>query len=324
MDNNLDYFCPQTGGILELINQEYVSKNKIIYKIKNNIPRFCDEESYVDNFGMQWNKFAKTQLDSYSGSNLSKKRFWAQTNWEPSSLEKLNVLEVGSGAGRFSEVFLESTKGKLYSIDYSSAVDANLKNNKRFGSRLVLSQASIYAMPFRDNTFDKIFCFGVLQHTPSFQQSVNALVNKLKINGEIVVDFYPIKGFYTKIHSKYLLRPITKKLPKDTLLNLITKSVPIFLLIIDFLAKLKLDFLIRFLPITDVRSFPKNLSKFERTRWAILDTFDAFSPEYDNPQKLNNVIQMFKAVGCQIKFAGKVSFDGGSSMVIRAIKKEFK
>jgi len=44
---------------------------------------------------MQWNKFAKTQLDSYSGSNLSEKRFFGKTNWEQISLEKLNASEVG-------------------------------------------------------------------------------------------------------------------------------------------------------------------------------------------------------------------------------------
>ena len=95
MDDNLDYCCPQTGEALELINNEYISKNNVVYKIKNIIPWFCDEESYVDNFGMQWNKFAKTQLDSYSGSNLSEKRFFGKTNWEQISLEKLNASEVG-------------------------------------------------------------------------------------------------------------------------------------------------------------------------------------------------------------------------------------
>ena len=324
MDKNIIYVCPYTGENLKLKNGKYISKTNKVFKIKNNIPRFCKIENYTNSFGLQWNKFAKTQLDSYSGSNLSYKRFWAQTEWEPSSLENLKILEVGSGAGRFTEVFLQSTKGNLYSIDFSSAVEANFKNNYRFGARLKLSQASIYEMPFRQNTFDKIFCFGVLQHTPSFQKSIKSLVSKLKVNGEIAIDFYPIKGFYTKIHSKYILRPITKRLQKDILLKLIINLVPICLGAFDLLVKIKLGFLTRFLPITDIRSFPNNLDKFERKKWAILDTFDAFSPEYDNPQKLCNVIKMFEKEGCQIKFGGIVNFDGCSSMVVRAIKKENK
>ena len=41
-------------------------------------------------------------------------------------LSRSSVLEVGSGAGRFTEVFLQSTSGYLHSIDYSNAVEANL------------------------------------------------------------------------------------------------------------------------------------------------------------------------------------------------------
>ena len=216
---------------------------------------------------------------------------------------------------------MNSTNCNLYSIDYSEAVEANLSNNKKFKSRLILSQASIYSMPFKNNSFDKVFCFGVLQHTPSFRESISALVSKVKINGEVVIDFYPYKGFYTKLHSKYILRPITKRISKKLLFHLIKKSVPLSLFFFDILNRLKLGFLTRFLPITDVRGFPKSLSNKDRLEWAIMDTFDAFSPEFDKPQRLNKVIQMFKEEGCEVIFGGSVNFKGGSAVVVRAIKK---
>ena len=78
------------------------------------------------------------------------------------------------------------------------------RNNLARASRLKLVQASIYEMPFQDNTFDKVFCFGVLQHTPSFKNSIKSLVKKVKKNGEVIVDFYPSNGLITRIHSKYL------------------------------------------------------------------------------------------------------------------------
>ena len=176
-------------------------------------------------------------------------------------------------------------------------------------------------MPFKDNSFDRIFCFGVLQHTPSFEKSIESLVSKAKKNGEIVVDFYPIKGFYTKIHAKYFLRPITKRLSKNKLLFLIKLSVPVSLFIYRILSKIKLAFLIRFLPITDVRTFPKSLDKKQIIEWAIMDTFDCYSPEHDNPQKLSDVIEMFRKFNCEIIFGGLVKFGGGSSFVVRAKKK---
>jgi hypothetical protein len=45
--------------------------NQYRYSNRNGIPRFVSESNYADNFGMQWNYFAKTQLDSYSGHAIS-------------------------------------------------------------------------------------------------------------------------------------------------------------------------------------------------------------------------------------------------------------
>lgn len=314
------FVCPFTGEELEFDGDKYISKSKRVFKIKKGIPRFCIENNYSESFGFQWNSFQKIQLDSYSNANLSYERFWSETNWKKEEVKNQKVLEVGSGAGRFTEVFLNSTDGCLHSLDYSNAVEANLRNNKKYGDRLILSQASIYQMPYKDDSFDRIFCIGVLQHTPIFSKSISALVSKLKIGGEVVVDFYPSKGLITKINAKYILRPITKRLPKKILLLLIKQTIDVSLFLFDLLISLKLGILVRFLPITDIKGFPKTLSKIKRREWAIMDTFDAYSPEFDNPQKLKNVIEMFKNEGCEVTFAGIVNYTGGFSPVVRAIK----
>ena len=70
-------------------------------------------------------------------------------------------------------------------------------------------------MPFADDRFDKVLCLGVLQHTPDFEQSVAALVAKTRPGGEIIVDFYPVRGWWTKLHAKYLLRPWTRRMDHD-------------------------------------------------------------------------------------------------------------
>lgn len=166
-----------------------------------------------------------------------------------------------------------------------------------------------------------MFCLGVLQHTPSLSDSVAALVSKARVGGEIVVDFYPIKGWYTKIHSKYLLRPLTKRLPKPLLLKLIRFNTRWMLALFDLLCFLRLGALTRFIPITDVRGFPRNLSPAQRREWAVMDTFDGFSPEYDNPQRVQDVARMFSSRGCEVTHAGLVYYPGGSGMVVRAVKR---
>ena len=184
-----------------------------------------------------------------------------------------------------------------------------------------LRQASIYEMPFSDNTFDKVFCFGVLQHTPSFEESVKALIKKTKHGGEIVVDFYPIKGWYTKINAKYILRPFTKRLSNKVIHRLISKNINWMIKLYDFFCSINLKVITRFIPITDLSLFPKNLTKSQRKQWAIMDTLDMYSPEFDNPKRINTVRKYFLKMGCKVTFANFIKFNNDvSGAVVRAIK----
>ncbi len=73
--------------------------------------------------------------------------------------------------------------------------------------------------------FDKVFCFGVLQHTPDVELSVKTLIDMVKPGGELVVDFYPINGWWTKLNAKYIFRPYTKKLTHEKLFKKIEKNI---------------------------------------------------------------------------------------------------
>lgn len=304
--DNDSWFDPQSGDRFAVVS---------------GIPRFCSVDNYTESFGYQWNLFVHTQLDVHSGADQSEQRLYYETGWDPVELGRCSVLEVGSGAGRFSEVFLRTTTGVLHSVDYSNAVEANRCNNASYGERLQLAQASIYELPFADNSFDKVFCLGVLQHTPIFSDSVAALIDKARVGGEIVVDFYPIKGWYTKLHSKYFLRPITKRLPKPLLLKLIRINVRWMLALFDLFCALRVGFLTRFIPIADIRGLPRTFTNSQRLEWTVMDTFDAFSPEYDNPQRVKDVERMFATKGCEVTYAGLVTYPSGSAMVVRAIKR---
>ena len=53
-----------------------------------------------------------------------------------------------------------------------------------------------------------------------------------------------------------------------------------------------------------------------------MDTFDAFSPAFDNPQRIKDVAKMFTSNGCEVSFAGIIKFHEKSyAAVVRAIKK---
>lgn len=271
-------------------------KNTIIPIIRG-IPRFVNESNYSDNFGLQWNKFRSTQLDSYSGKPLTFNRFWNNTKWKPKELFGKTILEAGSGAGRFAEILLEAG-AKVVSFDYSTAIDANYKNNYNKGD-LFLFQGDIYNIPFPDNYFDYVFCYGVLQHTPNPQKAYKILFDKLKRGGKISIDYY-LKTKYPAPWStpKYLWRPITTKMEPEKLLKIIQTYIPIWLPI-DTLTKKILykiplagNIIAGLIPIPCWNYFNMGLSKKEHMEWAIMDTFDALGAKYDIPKTLDEIKEM--------------------------------
>ena len=133
-----------------------ILKKKIKFKKKNKILRFVNQKNYADNFGYQWNIFRKTQIDTFK-FNVSKTRLLEQTKWQKKNFNKKTItLEAGSGAGRFTQAYLSKFPGKLVSVDLSNAVESNKRNNTRYFNRkrLLIFQADISRMPFKNNVFD--------------------------------------------------------------------------------------------------------------------------------------------------------------------------
>lgn len=161
------------------------------YPIINGIPRFVSADNYANDFGLQWKQFPKTQLDSYTGSDLSASRLSRCIHSELSSLKGKVVLEAGSGAGRFTELLIRYG-AVVHSFDYSAAVEANALNNGA-GDQLTLVQADIRHIPFQDNFYDLVLCLGVLQHTPDPEESISSLWRMVKPGGNLAVDHYLFK-----------------------------------------------------------------------------------------------------------------------------------
>lgn len=306
---------------LQIIENGLVDEDGNIFPSFKGAYRFVEDGNYAGNFGYQWNKFSTTQIDKTTSMKLSERRFFAQTGWNKENLAGQNVLEVGSGAGRFTQIVLDYTKANLYSVDYSNAVEANFNNNGP-NPRLYLFQASIYDLPFGPESFDKVFCFGVLQHTPDVEASVKALINMAKSGAEVIVDFYPINGWWTKMHVKYLLRPFTKKMSHEVLFRKIDENADRLIKLYRFFASIGLrKVATRFIPVCDIDgTLPKNISKETLREMVVLDTFDMFSPQYDQPQKIETVVAWFKDNGMTDVWGGVIYEDGFKSAVVKGRK----
>lgn len=250
------------------------------YPIVRGVPRFVDSDGYSSTFGFQWNEFRETQLDSHVGVPVSRDRFLAVTKWD--SLEGQLVLDGGCGAGRFAEVAV-SLGGEIVAIDYSSAVEAAWRN---VGSspRMHVVQANIYALPFAPGTFDKMYSLGVLQHTPDVKAATMALIRMVRRGGELALDYY-LKSWTRFFDPKYLLRPITRRIPHERLFGLVKRVAPPLLTLSNAVGKVPVvgRYLRRIVPVANYTGVLP-LSKAQLREWAILDTFDWLSPAFDQPQ----------------------------------------
>ena len=120
-----------------------------------------------------------------------------------------------------------------------------------------------------------------------------------KPGAEVIVDFYGVNGWWTKLHAKYIFRPITKKMTHEKLFATIDRHIDWLIKASSFFSKIGLGTIInRFLPICDIAgTMPQNLPYAQLRELCVLDTFDMFSPEYDNPQSIETVVNWFKKYG---------------------------
>jgi len=264
------------------------------YPVVRCIPRFVPIENYASGFGFQWTMHTKTQYDSYSGMKISEKRFFEETGW-PKDLSGEIILEVGSGSGRFTEQ-AASTGAFVVSLDYSYAVEANYESN---GARenVLIVQGDIYAMPFRTGYFDKVFCFGVLQHTPNVHKAFLALPPMLKPNGELVVDVYKKTFFRTYLATKYYARRLTGNIEPVHLYQLTRRWIDFMWPISRLISKIPLigPSINWRLLIPDYS--PLGLQGSILKEWAYLDAFDMLSPRYDAPQTIKTLSYWFQEAG---------------------------
>jgi SAM-dependent methyltransferase len=249
------------------------------YPVIAGVPRFVPRENYASGFGLEWTKHARTQYDSYSGIPASEQRFFGQTGWSKDLTGEV-ILEVGSGSGRFTEQAAR-TGATVVSFDYSYAVDTNYASNAGRKNVLIV-QADVFAMPFRAHSFDRIFCFGMLQHTPSPARAFAALPAMLKSGGSLCADIYKVSFWRTIAQTKYWVRPFTRRMDPDRLYARVRRWVDFMWPLANIIRRLPKGYAINWRLLVADYSF-LGLQGQMLKEWSYLDTFDMLAPRYDRP-----------------------------------------
>ena len=265
------------------------------YPVRGGIPRFVPETNYADSFGYQWNLFSRTQLDEYWGSPISEQRFKGETRW-PTDLAGELILEAGCGMGRFT-AHAAATGAELISIDYSSAIDAARRNNAG-RSNVHFVQADIYKLPFRRELFDRVFCFGVLQHCPDPKQAFLSLVPLLKRGGAIVVDVYRL-WWRTLFFGSYYLRVFTKGRPPGKLFPWVRRYFTAMYALTGAVRRISPRLAGRLSMLSGIADYRGvfDIPEKRMNELCLLDTFDHLSPAHDHPQTLGAVKKWVEEAG---------------------------
>lgn len=314
MNNNLLFLRdPKSGSILKPLgnSEQGIKITKLIsddgseYPVLEGIPRFVSSDNYASAFGEQWMRYFKTQLDSHTGLPLSEERLARcmqgnLSNWKNGGVK---ILEAGSGAGRFTEILLKHG-AEVHSFDYSSAVEANAENNKE-SDNLTLVQADIRHMPFPKEYYDYVVCLGVLQHTPSPEESISKLWEMVKPGGALVIDHYrwgwgrcmpPPIGSAVNVFRPVLLR-LSVKAQFKAVRKITNVFFPIHWKFRD--NKLIQKILARISPVHFYYPALKLRDRQMYYEWALLDTHDATTDFYKHYRNENQIQSYLEGLGAQ-------------------------
>jgi 2-polyprenyl-3-methyl-5-hydroxy-6-metoxy-1,4-benzoquinol methylase len=311
--------CPVHGLSLSGQATHLVCASGCSVPVVGGIPRFVPEDGYASSFGLQWNRYRATQLDSHTGRPISRDRLARCLGAAPETLRGLSVLEAGCGAGRFTEILL-AAGARVLALDLSSAVEANLETCRGRPGYFV-AQADVLKAPVAPGAFDVVLCLGVVQHTPDPERTLAALASYVKPGGRLVIDHYSYgdvkTAFWRRLavvaHPRALLRAVLTRLPPERALqsaSALTRTLlplhrrlwnrrPVSSLLRRGLRLVS--------PVFDYYDRHPELSPDLLAEWSFLDTHDGLTDRYKHFRSREEVERALVACGLveiETRYAG--------------------
>ena len=297
--------CPSCKGDLSLKiedgDMKYVKKGffncvncKYEYQIVEDIPYFASSiahkgvrnqfETYSYWFEALHNKQSIIDDECFS-------KFHNSIRLEPKEFKEKVVLDAGCGNGRFSYVVSNYEPKLLVSFDISrglnKAREAILEDNP--SAKIAFIQGDLTCPPFKKNSFDIAFSWGVTHHTPDTKKTFCTISDLINLEGKLGIFVYPFNPIYdyrkqylgliAYLRSYLLIKPF----------RFICSRLPVWLVLLIFQPIYYFERLIGF-GIFGNHGPPPN--KFEKDRYFRV-VVDRFKTRYASEHTLEEIIKWF-------------------------------
>ena len=132
-------------------------------------------------------------------------------NFDLAWIKGKRVLDAGCGSGRYSVALAMHGASEITAIDVSVSGLNEARSRTTEYPQIQFRHASVLDIPFPDNSFDLVWCAGVIHHTTDFNRGISEVCRVLKKGeGKLFLLLYGAGGMRWKLIKS--LRPIFRDL----------------------------------------------------------------------------------------------------------------
>lgn len=115
------------------------------------------------------------------------------------------VLDVGCGDGLIASLIAKATGAEVHGVDVSKS---SVKKAKQRGIKAKVVDINKQKLPFRENTFDAVFCGDILEHIYDSEKLIESVNRVLKPGGYAIISVPNIASWYNRVFLLFGLMPV--------------------------------------------------------------------------------------------------------------------